>query len=158
MRDECLKLHSKCGHLKKPMDVVRSGFASDLCGCQAALHGHSNDWSSVSTALTFYEEQPRTCELGPAAAELFLKSSAIIAARKAIRKRTEQRKREERENAKEGGKTRPQLSAVGLLEVIERRNIFHRLLSLTIARWVKAEWLKWKSGCVLLTFSVPGWP
>ena len=34
--------------------------------------------------------------LGPAAAELFLKSSAIIAARKAIRKRTA-----------EGGKTRP---------------------------------------------------
>ena len=23
MRDECLKLHSRCGHLKKPMDVVR---------------------------------------------------------------------------------------------------------------------------------------
>ena len=37
-------------------------------------------------------------------------------------------------------------------------NIFHRFLSLTIARWVKAGWLKWKSGCVLLTFSVPGWP
>ena len=52
----------------------------------------------------------------------------------------------------------PSLSAVGLLEVLERRNIFHRFLSLTIARWVKAEWLKWKSGCVLLTFSVPGWP
>ena len=23
VRDECLKIHSKCGHLKKPMDVVR---------------------------------------------------------------------------------------------------------------------------------------
>ena len=23
VRDECFKIHSKCGHLKKPMDVVR---------------------------------------------------------------------------------------------------------------------------------------
>ena len=52
----------------------------------------------------------------------------------------------------------PSLSAVRLLEVIKLRNIFHRFLSLTIARWVKAGWLKWKSGCVLLPFSVPGWP
>ena len=52
----------------------------------------------------------------------------------------------------------PSLSAVGLVKVIERRNIFHRFLFLTIARWVRAGWLKWKSGCVLLMFSVPGWP
>ena len=79
MRDEYLKLHSRCGHLKKPMDVVRyledelSKVESKLINfpelklseadkvsliLQAisadarqyvVLHGHSNDWSSVST-------------------------------------------------------------------------------------------------------------
>ena len=93
VRDECLKLHSRCGHLKKPMDVVRyledelSKLESKLINfpelklseadkvsliLQAisadarqyvVLHGHSNDWSSVSTTLKFYEEQLRMCEL-----------------------------------------------------------------------------------------------
>ena len=30
--------------------------------------------------------------------------------------------------------------------------------SSTDARWIKAGWLKWKSRCVLLTFSVPAGP
>ena len=59
MRDECLKLHSKCAHLKKSMDVVSESkvesklinfpelklseadnpyFASYLCGCQAVCY------------------------------------------------------------------------------------------------------------------------
>ena len=139
MRDECLKLHSRCGHLKKPMDVVRyledelSKVESKLINfpelklseadkvsliLQAisvdarqyvVLHGHSNDWSSVSTTLKFYEEQLRVCELPGSSSSRALSEIICDHCGKKGHKKENcwQRKREERENAKEGGKTRP---------------------------------------------------
>ena len=139
VRDECLKLHSKCGHLKKPMDVVRyledelSKVESKLINfpelklseadkvsliLQAisadarqyvVLHGHSNDWSSVSTTLKFYEEQLRMCELPGSSSSRALSEIICDHCGKKGHKKENcwQRKREERESAKEGGKTRP---------------------------------------------------
>ena len=139
VRDECLKLHSRCGHLKKPMDVVRyledelSKVESKLINfpelklseadkvsliLQAisadarqyvVLHGHSNDWSSVSTTLKFYEEQLRMCELPGSSSSRALSEIICDHCGKKGHKKENcwQRKREERENAKEGGKTRP---------------------------------------------------
>ena len=143
MRDECLKLHSKCGHLKRPMDVVRyledelSKVESKLLNfpelklseadkvsliLQAisadarqyvVLHGHSNDWSSVSTTLKFYEEQLRMCELPGSSSSRALSEIICDHCGKKGHKKENcwQRKREERENDKEGGKTRPSRDA-----------------------------------------------
>ena len=139
VRDECLKLRSKCGHLKKPMGVVRyledelSKVESKLNNfpelrlseadkvsliLQAisadarqyvVLHGHSGDWSSVSTALKFYEEQLRVCELPGSSSNRALSEIICDHCSKKGHKKENcwQRKREERETAKEGGKTRP---------------------------------------------------
>ena len=49
--DKYLKLHSKCGQ-------AISADARQY----VVLHGHSNDWSSVSTTLKFYKKQLRTCK------------------------------------------------------------------------------------------------
>ena len=139
VRDECLKIHSKCGHLKKPMDVVRyledelSKVESKLINfpelrlseadkvsliLQAisaearqyvVLRGHSGDWSSVSTTLKFYEEQLRMCELPGSSSNRALSEIICDRCGKKGHKKENcwQRKREERETAKEGGKTRP---------------------------------------------------
>ena len=73
------------------------------------LHGHSNDWSSVSTTLKFYEEQLRMCELPGSSSSRALSEIICDHCGKKSHKKENcwQRKREERENAKEGGKTRP---------------------------------------------------
>ena len=139
VRDDCLKLHSKCGHLKKPMDVVRyledelskvesklinfpelrlseadkvslilQAISADARG-YVVLHGHSGDWSSVSTTLKFYEEQLRMCELPGSSSNRALSEIICDHCGKKGHKKENcwQRKREERENAKEGGRTRP---------------------------------------------------
>ncbi len=92
VRDECLKLHTKCGHVRKPMDIVRH-LEDELSKAEAklsnfpdlrlsdmdkvslllqaipsevrqyvVLHGHSNDWKSLTASLKYYEEQLRMCE------------------------------------------------------------------------------------------------
>ena len=108
-------LHQHCSIVSR-MEAVCEGKVSLILQAisadarqYVALHGHSGDWSSVSTTLKFYEEQLRMCELPGSSSNRAL--SEIICDRcgkKGHRKENcWQRKREERETAKEGGKTRP---------------------------------------------------
>ena len=59
------------------------------------LHGHSNDWSSVSTTLKVYKKQFRMCEL-PGSSSRALSEIICDPARKAIRKRTAGRESEKK--------------------------------------------------------------
>ena len=91
VREACMKIHAKCGHLKKPMDIIRhleDGIAkaevklsnfpelklteADRCSLlqavshqarqYVALHGNAQSWGELTKSLKYFEEQLRMCE------------------------------------------------------------------------------------------------
>ena len=65
LEDELSKVESKLinfPELKLSLSIVLQAISADAMQ-YVVLHGHSNDWWSVSTTLKSYEEQLRMCEL-----------------------------------------------------------------------------------------------
>ena len=93
VREGCMKLHAQCGHLKKPLDIIRHledeiakaevklrNFPelklteADKCSLllqavsqearqYVALHGDSKSMAGLTKSLKYFEEQLRMCEL-----------------------------------------------------------------------------------------------
>ena len=106
VREGCLKLHTQCSHLKKPMDIIRhledelakaelklSNF-SELKLTEAdkvtvllqaipadarqyvVLHGKAGSWKDLTDSLRYYEEQLRLCET-PASSSRAMNSEVL---------------------------------------------------------------------------------